>query len=160
MALLPEIFIPEPTEAELHRQRVERFVTEYLHDFDETLAMVRMGVHFTEAIMAGRALFLDPMTQRLLVKRIGEKAADEIASKQAVIAGLLREANDRGRNTKPTDRINAWKALGRLLGMEVQKVETKDVGTGVMIVPEMRAGPLWEKKAKQAQRKLKREASK
>ena len=155
MALLPDIFIPTPNEPDDTDSLRERFVDEYLFDFDPQLAMVRLGLKFGEAAIAGHKMWTDPKVQNLIAQKLRERSEDEIASKQAVIAGLLREANDRNGKVRPMDRINAWKALGKLLGMETNKIEVKG-GTGVMVIPATPDANTWEKVSVKEQRKLKR----
>ena len=67
--------------------------------------------------------------QLLLSLYMDEINEESIVTRKDVLAGLLREANDMGGSQSA--RVAAWKALGKILGMEIDRSIAMNVGVNV-----------------------------
>lgn len=139
----------------------EKFVREYIKDFNGTEAMRRLGYRHSAVNVHAAKFLRDPYTQwflRQLLDKLDEKA---IVNRNMVLSGLLKEANARGYDDSHSARVSAWRTLGRILGMEITKVEGNlNVNGGVMAVPFTGSLEDWEKQTQAAQAKLKEDVRK
>lgn len=148
---------------ELSEREIElrdRFVKEYLYDYDIRLAAIRMGFVETIATEFGLKLFNDSYVQKCLAeeqRKIAEdpKAEDE-ATKRRIRAGLIREANYRGIGGSHAARVSALSQLKSIYGMDAPtkiQADIKHQG-GVMAVPAIADLDAWQKAAESSQQKL------
>lgn len=126
---------PEPS---IERKRMmDRFVQEYLRDYDAVAACLRMGYNKTAAEGFASQFMESPHVQRGI--KDGEDAEkedddDHEAKKRKIIAGLNREANYFGPGSSQGARVAALAQLAKINGLESSKVEHSHKG-GVMLVP-------------------------
>lgn len=138
--------------------RRDRFVRSYVIDFNGTKAALRIGIPIRSAPKQASELLREPYVQQELQKYILEVDENVLVNRNAVIAGLVREANDRGVGSSHAARVNAYSKLARILGMEIEKVQTDvNVRGGVMVVPMSETMNDWEQKAITTQAQLKHE---
>lgn len=140
----------------------EMFVREFVKDWHQTRAAIRAGVKPSNASAKATAL----MQEEYVLRRINEyiESVDEEAllTRKKVIVGLMNEANDYSMGSSHGARVNAWKTLGKYMGMEITKVEAEVTHKGnVMVIPASPTGETydadsWEEAASQAQEELKR----
>lgn len=140
--------------------RLRYFVHEYIKDFSEERAALRMGYPADSATSTGRLLLYHAYTQ-LRITEILEKAdAENIVTGAAIVAALWREANapDVAFSSNSSTRIAALKELAKIRGLTAPKpkLPTGGVGLGgVMVVPFTMHPDQWEEHARQTQRELK-----
>lgn len=136
------------------------FLAEFLKDFNGTNAALRTG-YCTEKNARNSACrwLAEPFTQWLLDRMLTELKEDAIVTRREVLAGLKREAfnNEPGASAS---RVKAWSTLGKLLGMEVTKLEGNvTVSAKVMTVPLATTPEEFEAVAMFRQAKLRRECA-
>lgn len=135
----------------------EKFVREYIKDFNGSEAMRRMGYKHSAVHVHASKFLRHPYTQWFLRKLMDEMDEKSIVNRNIVLLGLVREANERGPDSTHSARVSAFKTIARCLGMEVHKVDGKIAieGGGVLAVPLVGSVEDWEKLSTAAQAKLK-----
>lgn len=135
----------------------QNFCHEYIKDFNSGHALLRMGYKYARPYIRAGEWLREAYTQwylSTLMEKMEEKA---IVTRNTVLLGLLKEANYHGGlDASSASRISAFRALAKILGMEVTTVNGNITLTGgVMAVP--MAGTLdeWEAASKKAQAQLK-----
>ena len=109
------------------------FVDEYLVDLNAAAAAKRAGYSEKTARHIGHENLTKPNVKAAIAKRRKEQQERVEINADMVVEGLLFEAklpDEAGGNTNA--RIQAWKALGKHLGLFVDKVENS--GTQRIIV--------------------------
>lgn len=136
----------------------QRFVLEYVKDFNATKAIQRLGVNGSIGTQRKRAseFLREPYVQQLIDEYLRNAKEDSIVTRQRVLAGLLHEAETAGEGGT---RVTAWCNLGKMLGMYVEKKELKLSGCGVMILPASANPAEWEAAATAAQQTLKEDVT-
>lgn len=141
--------------------RMRHFVHEYIKDFNEVNAALRMG-YPQDAARHNGALFFGQAYVRLRVgELLASMEAENIVSGAQIIAALWREANapDVAFSSNSSTRIAALNALAKikgLMGAAVKKAAATVVQVpGVMLVPFTTDADQWENHARQTQRDLK-----
>jgi len=112
----------------------ERFVQEYLVDNNATQAAERAGYSDPSY---GRRLYTKPHVRQAIGKARAEIQERTQITQDMVAEGLLEEAqrsDDQGGNTNA--RIQAWKTLGKHLGMFVERVDETSTQTIEVIYTE------------------------
>lgn len=136
--------------------RRQKFVHEYIKDFNAANAMRRLGSKCAKPQIHGGEYFREPYTQWYLAKVMAEMEDKAIVTKNTILFGLLREANHHGVDGNSASRIAAFRALAKILGLEVHKLEgTMTLNGGVMTIPLAGTPDEWAKAATEAQKKLK-----
>lgn len=157
-----EVFDTEPegldifTEKQKNRCRV--FATEYIKDFNGYGAALRMGYSKASAAPMSHALFHNPYTQLCIQEIISKAEEQALVTATGIIAGLLREANHFGVDGGSAARTQAWRALAKIKGMEVQTIKQESAVTvqgGVMALPFAASLAEWEAATVKAQEALK-----
>lgn len=143
---------------EAHKTVRETFVFEYVKDFNATNAILRMGQAGTIQYIRkkGSEFLREPYVQKLIDKYLSETKEDSIVTRQRVLAGLTKEANNA---IESSVRVTAWCNIGKMLGMYIEKKEVKVTGSGVMLVPVAGTPDEWEAGASAAQQALKDQAA-
>lgn len=134
------------------------FIHEYLKDFNETKACLRMGYDLNSAKAAAKMLFLHSFTQLRLTEVMSELEAESIVSGAEIMLGLKKEACLGEDDSNSSGRIAAWKELARIKRMGVAASNKPQLVQGVMLVPMIVSEtPVksWEDKAKASQAALK-----
>jgi hypothetical protein len=140
------------------RQR-EAFVTEFVKDFHQTKAALRMGISAESAAARASQLMREPEVQKLIRKHLDEMKAEAFYTRERILAHLWEQANYYGPDSSHAARVKAATELARLRGLDLpQKVEVS--GSGVMLVPALGTPEDWGKAASAAQEKLKQEVRK
>jgi len=140
----------------------QRFVEEYLVDFDQYLAAIRAGIPRLQAKKKATLLMSTTTVQLEIVKRVDAMQVDQIATPQRILMGLMREA---GRSTFGSDRIGALRTVHEII-KDMRKSAKEDASEaeqkkrdgkkgGVMLVPGAASLSDWESAAKVAQAALK-----
>lgn len=147
---------PAPTERE--KALRDRFVTEYLVDFDATLAASRVGFQHAFAKDWGQKFlkesYVQQRVQELQHSLAPEEPSMEEYNRKRIIAVLSREMHNP--YTTGSARVAAASKLMSFYGMDAPtriKQEVEHRG-GVMMVPEIANIDEWEKRAMVEQQKL------
>jgi hypothetical protein len=122
----------------------EAFARQYIIDFNQKRAAIRMGYDEQSANVMGNHLFWHSYTQAYLVALIRGMEETTIVGRNEVLAGLLREAHAYGMDASSATRIAAWKEIAKILGMYVARIEISQNSSGVMEVPLVRDVNEWE----------------
>ncbi len=141
------------------KARRNQFVREYIKDFNGRAAMLRMGYtcQANSAQSTAARWLSEPYTQYALSELMQKMDEKAIVSRNEILYGLKSEANVFGDEGSHAARISAWRALAKINGMEITRVEG-NVGLaagGVMAVPYVSSPEEWERLTREAQSKLK-----
>ncbi len=139
-----------------------RFITEYIADFDPELAWIRAGGGGKKenARNRGKQLLREAYVSRKVREMIDIMDEKELINRNRVIAGFVKEASYHGPGASHAARVAALKGLSGILGMEQVNVNVKGkvdhtVRGGVMVVPVVPGSDDWEKLAANSQKQLK-----
>lgn len=144
----------------LERARVdaleERFVNEYLRDFDGRAAAIRAGVPRLNARAWARRTLSEQHVALEVNRRIDEAKPEEIISKNRIIANLARVAN----SEFDSGRVAALRELAAIFNLRPERDgpggKKGGLGTGGVIrVPTMLDIDEWERLASEQQTRLK-----
>lgn len=149
---MPALDVEEPSTA--MKVKFEEFARLFLIDFNMTKTAIRMGYSQRSAAVLGNRMFWHPYTQIYLSKLIRETEEHALVNRNQVLAGLLREANNFNVDASSSSRISAWREIGKILGMYIQRVEISANSSGVMEVPLVANVDQWEAAASLAQSNL------
>lgn len=148
----------------------ERFITEYLRDFNAAAAYARaMGPEELEARglvwkscqNEGWKMKQDPHVARVIADTIQAMEEEQLITRKEIIAGLKREAHYDGYDSQHGARVTAWSQLGKFLGMDTRRVEVNLASQGgILVVPATQSADEWEKRATEAQAALKKDVRK
>lgn len=134
--------------------KLEEFARQYIIDFNQTRAAVRLGYDMKYAAQYGNEMFWRPYTQAFLTHLIRTMEETTIVGRNEVLAGLLREANRYDQDATSNSRIAAWAAIGKILGMFINRIEISANSSGVMEVPMVTDSNQWESVAAGSQNEL------
>lgn len=95
----------------------QRFVEEYIIDFNATKAAINAGYSEKTARSISCELLTKPNIRSAIKKLLEELSADSYVSREVILTGLLKEAMGTGENSTPTSRVSAWSQLGKLSGL-------------------------------------------
>lgn len=135
----------------------DKFINEYLHDFNAPMAWIRAGGPVASATTGGYKTLKMQYTQNQL--RIVRELMDEehMVTRADVVFGIKQEANYHGLDGSSSARVRAWGLLAKIKGMEApvkQELEVTHKG-GVMVVPMVNNILDWEQQAAISQDALK-----
>lgn len=134
------------------------FAAHYIKSVNAT-ASARFA-SFKSPACKGLSLLKEPFVKALLTKLIEDLDQEAIISRNDILMGLKREANDFKSGTG-SSRVTAWTQLAKVYSMLVEKVEvTELLSGGVMLVPALPTPDAWEKAAAQQQQDLKEDVRK
>lgn len=149
------------------KDRADRFVLEYLRDFNATQSFRRLLVsegraeeEVTDnyASNGGYGMTRWPYVQQKIREAMDAAEEKNIVTRNEVLFGLKREAHLQ--SGKPGS-VSAWTGLSKILGMETKKIEANfALRGGIMIVPETQGLESWEARAAAAQQALKEDVRK
>lgn len=152
------------------RDRADRFVLQYLRDFNATQAFIRTqleeGKDYEEidlnwAMNGGYQMTRWPYVAQKIREALETAEEKNIVSRSEIMHGLKREAYYSGVGASHGARVGAWGTLSKILGMETKKIEqTLAMKGGVMVVPATDDLNTWEERAQAAQKALKEEVRK
>jgi hypothetical protein len=145
------------------RARRDRFIQEYIKDFNGSAAIRRMGYLSKSPGTRAYEWLNEPYTQWKLGQVLAKLDEKAIVTRTEILMGLKREANadDVPFSSNASTRISALRALAKILGMEITKVEgNMTLNGGVMAVPFAGSLDEWEAQSKKSQSKLKTDVRK
>ena len=142
----------------------DRFVKEYLNDYDAVAAAGRIGYARQFAREYSYRFMQEPYVLQQIKNAetsIEDGESDE-AMKKRIMTGLIREANYRGPGCSQSARVAALSKLASIAGMDAptrSKLEMtgpdgQPIGGGVFVVPGIITMEEWEKKAAEQQAAL------
>lgn len=136
---------------------LDRFIGEYLHDFNSSMAWIRAGGAMSHATTGGPESLRTAYVQTQIRMLAQTMEQQQIITASEVLLGLKREANYTGEDGSSASRVRAWGMLGQMLGMD--KPKTKDPednrpAGGVMEIP-VYTDVQWEQAAATSQLQLK-----
>ncbi len=139
------------------RMFLDRFVAEYIHDFNSSMAYIRAGGVANHATTGGPEALRTAYVQnqiRILTEHLEE---EKLVTRGEVLMGIKKEANHHGEDGSSSARVRAWGLLAKIKGMEAPtKVEAEVVHKGgVMEVPMVATEVEWQDVASQSQTQLK-----
>jgi hypothetical protein len=152
----------------------DKFVIEYLRDYNSYAAAVRCGFCSEEAVDSAKLFMEEPYVRRSIAdaetrREAGSCKDDDLSylpdgfvphdaesDKQRIKSGLFREAFYKGPGASHSSRVSAFCKLADIYGINKQEVKKESRSTNVMIVPAMGSVDAWENSAKQQQSELKR----
>lgn len=143
--------------------RRDRFVYEYIKDFNGAAAIRRMGYLSKQPQIRASEWMAEPYVQWKLGQMLAKLDEKAIVTRTEILMGLKKEAfsDDVPFSANASTRISALRALAKILGMEITRVEgNMTVNGGVMEVPFSGSVDDWEKKAKGSQAELKKSVRK
>lgn len=137
-----------------------RFVSEYLVDFDQTAACLRLGFYRDQAIEYAKKLMEEPYVareiSRAMTRDYGNSSDEQAYNKARIQSQLFREANYKGPGSSQAARVAALKQLAVMHGMDAP-AKTENVHRiqgGVMAVPAITDLDSWEQAAVKSQEDL------
>jgi len=95
----------------------QRFIEEYVIDFNATKAAINAGYSEKTARSIGCELLTKPDIRSAIKQQLEQLSADSYVSREVILTGLLKEAMGTGENSTPASRVNAWSQLGKLSGL-------------------------------------------
>lgn len=155
-------FAPELTASE--RELRDRFVTEYLTDYDQYKAAIRIGYAPAYAKDFSARFMTEPyVLNKIRAAEGGDvEDTDPDVQKKMIVAGLWREARNMGAGSSQAARVAALSKLSAFYGMDAPKTTKTEVtgadglplGSGVFVVPGMVTAEEWAKQAEAQQADL------
>lgn len=144
----------------IEKQWRDRFVAEYIKDFNATQAMIRCGhTNPNTARTQGSLMLREPYVARKVDDFVRKVEVDAVVTRQQVMSALWKEANN-GANFEGV-RVTALSKIATMLGMDkAPKPADEEKGTvakGVMLVPIINVAD-WQAAAMQTQADLKTRA--
>ena len=100
----------------------QRFIDEYLIDFNATQAAIRAGYSSDTAKQQGSRLLSNVDVRAAIDTAIRERSSRALLSQDAVLCGLLEEARYTGDGSSHSARVSAWAHIGKHLGMFIDRV--------------------------------------
>lgn len=142
---------------------LDRFIYEYLHDFNSSMAWIRAGGTVDHATTGGPQSLRTAYVQtqiRLLSNQLDE---EQIITRNEVLLGIKKEANHYGDDGSSAARVRAWGMLAKIKGMDTPtpvEIEDNRPAGGVMEVPMVESVDQWENAASGQQLQLKNDVRK
>lgn len=145
----------------------DKFVKEYLKDYDAYAACIRIGY----AAAFAKEFCVRFMQETYVLNKIKqveiappEEDLDETVQRRKVYASLWREANTFGLGSSQSARVAALAKLSAFLGMDAptrsqQELTGKDgqpLGAGVLVIPGVMTAEQWAEQAEAQQAELTR----
>ena len=153
-----------PTLAPSEMALRDRFVKEYLKDYDAFKAAIRLGYTNGFARTFSAQFMNEPYVLNQIQKvEIGaDEDFDEEIQKKKIVTSLWREANLFGMGSSQSARVAALAKLSAFYGMDApsrsqQELTGKDgqpLGSGVFVVPGLVTAEEWAKQAEVQQAAL------
>ena len=142
----------------------DRFVVEYLVDYDPFKAAIRLG--YSPAF--ARSFSIQFMNEPYVLNKIKESEIgpevefDEVEQKKKIVNTLWREANFYGMGSSQSARVAALAKLSAFYGMDAPSRSTQELtgkdgeplGQGVFVIPGLVSAEDWAKQAEEQQANL------
>jgi len=139
----------------------DQFVGEYLTDYSPLAAAIRIGYPKAYAKEMAARFMEEPYVLKKI--REQESTSEDVSPdvmKKRIMAGLVREANDRGPGSSQAARVAALSKLAQMHGMdaprrtEITGADGAPLGEGAFVVPGVITMEEWERAAEQQQAEL------
>lgn len=160
-------YAPALTAAEMELR--DRFVKEYLTDYDWYKAAIRIGYAPAYAKDFGKRFMDEPyvLTKIRAAEGGDTEDPDPEIQKKMIVAGLWREARNMGAGSSQAARVAALSKLSAFFGMDAPKKSQTELtgadgaplGQGVFVVPGMVTAEEWAVQAEKQQSDLIRPSS-
>lgn len=166
MSDIPEGIVEPEVGAELNdREKAlrDKFVKEYLTDYNERNAAIRVGYGTAFAReMSIRLMNCPYVAQQIKKLQVEEEEETAEIARKRVIAGLTREANYFGPGSSHSGRVAALAKLAAIHGLdaptrtktEITGADGAPLGAGMFVVPGICSVEEWEKAAAAQQEAL------
>lgn len=155
-------FAPTLTKAEMELR--DRFVIEYLADYDAYKAAIRIGYAPAYAKDFSQRFMTEPYVLSKIRDAEGGNIddTDPEVQKKMVLAGLWREARNFGAGSSQAARVAALSKISAFFGMDAPKqtkteltgADGQPLGNGVFVVPGMVTAEEWAAQAAAQQEEL------
>ena len=142
----------------------DRYVQEYVVDYDAYAACIRLGYQPAYAKEFCVRFMNEPYVLNKLKQQetIGDEQDDETTQKRKIVSALWREANNKGAGSSQAARVAALSKLSAFYGMdaairtktELTGKDGKPLGEGVFVVPGLATAAEWAAEAEQQQEEL------
>lgn len=116
----------------------ERFVEEYLVDFNATQAAIRAGYSAKTAKSIGQENLTKPVISAAIAEHRASLTQKTALTRELIVEGLLREALYTGKNASHGARVAAWTQLGRIQGVYIEDHAQR--GDGLMAMLDTMSG--------------------
>lgn len=142
-----------------------KFVDEYLLDYDQTAAAIRIGFSASFAQTYAERFMLEPYVRKRITDMQTALAEDDRLEaeldRRRIRAGLMREAHYRGPGSSHAARVSALAKLASIRDMDAPIKTKTDVTMrgGVMLVPAIASIEDWEKAAQASQGNLQKDSN-
>jgi len=154
---------PDNAAPNYNAQLRERFITEYLRDFNNGNAYLRAAGPEVCDLLAwktiqnnGWKMRHEPYVAQKIAEALDALEEEHVITRKEILIGLKKEANDDGPNTIQAARVSAWGTLAKVMGMDTKRVEMNLASQGgILIVPQAQGVDDWEKRSQAAQAALK-----
>lgn len=135
--------------------RIERYVTEYVKDFNGVRAALRFGCGTPRyAVKVANGMKSHPYFQKVLHVVVRSMQEKQMFTRSQVIAGLVREANDDTADS--SSRTRALVQLSKIYGMEVVRLQGEVTHTSkVIVIPAGMSLEEWQAAAELQQQQIK-----
>lgn len=142
------------------------FAAEYIYDWNGKQALIRCGVEAKQANALAKVYLAHPLVQRCIRAAIQNFKEQQLATQDAALAFIYRDASDFSPYANPLARVNAQKTLARYLQMDLTPAE-RAPGSGinvnnhggVMVVEKLSSVDEWEQETTTQQEQLIENAS-
>jgi phage terminase small subunit len=106
----------------------DRFVNEFLVDFDASKAAIRSGYSEHSAKSIGSENLSKPYIKEAIKIQLDKLSTETFINREMIFTGLLKEAMDRGERSTSASRVAAWSHLAKVCGLylDVQVTTTVD----------------------------------
>lgn len=147
------------------RELRDKFVSEYLLDYDQTAAAIRVGFAASFAQTYAEKFMTEPYVRKKITEMQNALAEDEKLEaeldRRRIRAGLMREAHYRGPGSSHAARVAALGKLASIRDMDAPLKVKSDVTHrgGVMMVPGIASLEEWEKAAQASQGDLQKDSN-
>lgn len=143
----------------------DKFVAEYLVDFDQLAAAIRIGFSVTFAATYAERFMQEPYT-RQRISEMQLALADDVSAeaerdRRIIRAALMREAHHRGQGSSHAARVSALAKLASIRDMDAPlKIKSEQtLRGGVMLVPAIASIEDWEAAARASQTNLQKDSN-
>lgn len=142
-----------------------KFVDEYLIDFDQTAAAIRIGFSASFAHTYAERFMTEPYVRKRITDLQNALIEDEKLEveqdRRRIRAALMREAHYRGPGSSHSARVSALAKLASIRDMDAPtKIKSElTMRGGVMMVPAIAAIDEWETAAQASQTNLQKDSN-
>lgn len=154
----------------------DRFIAEYLRDYNSYAACVRIGYMDEVALDCAKHFMEEPYVKRGIADAEAARAKhlqtneqedltrlpdgfvphDETTDKQRIVSGLFREAFYKGPGASHSSRVSALSKLADIYKLNKEESKVDAITTNVMVVPAVGSVDGWEAAASKQQEELKK----